>query len=65
MSNDGYADYIGHDGYADYIGHRTWLRELGLYDTMEIIMPKDATMFHWDGLLYAKYIGQRDGPVKS
>ena len=51
----------GNGGY----GYRSWLRDIGLYDTMEIIMPKDATMFHWDSLRYATYIGQRDGPFKS
>ena len=56
---------MSNDRYSNYIGHRSWLRELGLYDTMEIIMPKDATMFHWDGIRYATYIGQRDGPFKS
>jgi len=49
---------------SDYV-YRDWLRNLGLYDTMEIVMPIDATCFHWDGLNYAIYIGQRDGPFKS
>ena len=46
-------------------GYRDWLRDLGLYDTMEIVMPRDADMFHWDSILYARYIGQRDGHIKS
>ena len=57
----GDADYIGlRPEYQDY-GYRSWLRDMGLYQTIELMISNDATMFHWDGLNYATYIGKRDG----
>ncbi len=39
--------------------YRNWLRDLGLYETMDIVMPTDAVMHHWDGIRYAIYVGRR------
>lgn len=39
--------------------YRNWLRDLGLYDTMDIVMPEYAVMHHWDGIHYAIYVGRR------